>query len=70
MGGPPAIWSVLITRNFLTAKASMTDISDQQGRCAESRETKDHFTVHNLFLHSLNHNDDVPAAVLSSLKSS
>lgn len=26
-------------------------VSDQQGRHAEGRETKDHFTVHNLVLH-------------------
>lgn len=50
-------------------KASMTDRSDQQGRYAEDRGTKDHFTVHNPALLSLKWND-APAAILSPLKRS
>lgn len=40
----------------------MTDASDQQGRHAEGRETKDHFTVHNPLSQSLKENG-VPAAL-------
>lgn len=48
----------------------MTDRSDQQGRYAEDRETKAHFTVHNLFLRSPKENDEVLATILSLLKGS
>lgn len=49
---PLAVQSVFITRNSLTAQASMTDISGHQGRYAKGGETKGHFMIHNLFSHS------------------
>jgi hypothetical protein len=59
---PIAIWAVFITRNPLAAQAPLADMWAHHGRYTQSRETKGHFMVCNLFLHSFESNDDRPAA--------